>query len=86
MLLSFTGGAITMGFLIAGIFFLRFWKQANEELFLWFAGAFWLLAVGQIAVTFNTHLIEERSPLYLFRLAAFLLILIAVWRKNHSAM
>ena len=85
MLLSFLPGAITMGFLIAGLFFLRFWKSTRDSLFLCFAAAFVLLGIGQAALTFTNAPVEERSPLYLFRLAAFLLIIIAIWRKNRGA-
>lgn len=85
MLQSFLPGAITMGFLIAGLFFLRFWKSTHDSLFLWFAAAFALLGIGQAVLTFTDVPVEERSPLYLFRLAAFLLIIIAIWSKNRRA-
>jgi hypothetical protein len=32
MLLNFLSGALTMGFLIAGLFFLRFWKRTRDGL------------------------------------------------------
>lgn len=74
-----------MGFLVAGLFFLRFWKSTRDALFLWFAAAFGLLGVGQATLTFADVPTEERSPLYLFRLLAFLLIIVAIWRKNRGA-
>lgn len=85
MLSEFSSGAITMGFLVAGLFFLRFWKSTRDSLFLWFAAAFALLGVGQAALTFTDVPMEERSPLYLIRLSAFLLIIVAIWRKNRRA-
>jgi hypothetical protein len=39
-------GALAMGFLIAGLFFLKFWRRTGDGLFLAFAAAFGLLAVG----------------------------------------
>ena len=85
MLLSFISGAIVMGFWVAGLFFLRFWKKTADELFLAFTLAFWLLGLGQALLAFADVPAEERSGLYLFRLAAFVVILLAIWRKNRSA-
>ena len=82
---DFLSGAITMGFLVAGFFFLRFWKRTRERLFLAFAAAFWLLGLGQALLAFTDIPVEERSWLYLLRLAAFSLILVSIWRKNRRA-
>lgn len=84
MLTTFLAGAIVAGFAVAGLFFLKFWKKTHDELFLAFTGAFWLLGLGQALLTFSNIPIEERTPLYLLRLAAFVLILAAIWRKNRS--
>ncbi|HEX8222979.1 MAG TPA: DUF5985 family protein [Allosphingosinicella sp.] len=81
-LLDFLSGAITAGFLVAGFFFLRFWKRTRETLFLAFAAAFWLLGLGQALLALTEIPVEERSWLYLLRLAAFSLILVSIWRKN----
>jgi hypothetical protein len=82
MLSDFLSGAIVMGFLVAGLFFLRFWKRTREGLFVAFALAFWLLALGQALLAFTDIPVEERSWLYLLRLAAFSLILVSIWIKN----
>lgn len=84
MITNFASGAITMGFLVSALFFLRFWKSTRDSLFLWFGAAFMLLGIGQAVLTFTNVPVEERSPLYLFRLAAFLLIIAAIWRKNQA--
>ena len=39
VLIDFLSGAVTMGFVIAGLFFLRFWKRTREGLFIAFAFA-----------------------------------------------
>ena len=78
-------GAITLGYVIAGLFFLRFWKRTREGLFLSFACAFWLLGLTQALLTFTNIPVEERSWLFLLRLAAFSLILISIFRKNRAA-
>ena len=84
-LLDFLSGAITTGFLVAGFFFLRFWKRTRESLFLAFAAAFWLLGLAQALLTFAEIPVEERSWLFLLRLAAFSLILVSIWRKNRRS-
>ena len=81
-LLEFLSGAVTMGFIVAGLFFLRFWKRTRDPLFLAFALAFWLLGLTQALLALANIPVEERSWLYLIRLAAFSLILLSIWRKN----
>jgi hypothetical protein len=85
MLFDFLSGAITMGFVVAGLFFLRFWKRTQEGLFVAFALAFWLLGLAQALLTFSNIPVEERSWLYLFRLAAFSLILGSCWVKTRKS-
>ncbi len=84
MLIDFLSGAITMGFLISGLFFLRFWKRTGDSLFISFAAAFWLLGLTQALLAFTDIPVEERSALYLLRLVAFSLILFSIWRKNRG--
>jgi hypothetical protein len=85
MLMDFLSGAITMGFLLAGLFFLRFWKQSGDGLFVSFAISFWLLGLGQAALALAAIPVEERSWLYLLRLAAFSIILVTIGLKNRRA-
>ncbi len=84
-LLTFLSGAITFGFVLAALFFLRFWRKTRDQLFLAFASAFFLLGFGQALLALADIAVEERSWLYLFRLAAFALILTAIIRKNRPA-
>ena len=84
-LLKFTAGAITLGFLVAALFFLRFWRTTREGLFLSFAFAFFLLGAGQAMLTFTDMGDEDRSWLFVVRLAAFSCILLAIWRKNRAS-
>lgn len=77
-------GAASMAFTGAAIFFLRFWRQTADRFFALFAVAFLLLALnyGALGAIAPTH--EERSLLYLLRLAAFLVILAAIVMKNRG--
>ncbi len=81
-LLDFLAGAVTFGFALCALFLLRFWRRTGDPLFLTFAAAFFLLGLGQALLTLADVPAEERSWLYLIRLAAFALILLAILRKN----
>ncbi|HEY5412736.1 MAG TPA: DUF5985 family protein [Caulobacteraceae bacterium] len=82
VLTDFASGLITMGFAVAGLFFLRFWRRTRDGLFLAFAAAFWLLALNQALATLSHAAEETRSRIYLIRLAAFLIIIVAIVIKN----
>ena len=84
-LYDFLSGAVALGFVVCGLFFLRFWHRTREELFLAFAIAFALLGIGQTILALANIPTEERGSLYLIRLAAFALILVAIYRKNQVA-
>ena len=82
---DFLSGAVAFGFFVCGLFFLRYWSRSRDELFLIFALAFALLGLGQAILALASIPTEERGSLYLVRLAAFVLILVAIYRKNSSA-
>jgi hypothetical protein len=81
----FLSGAVAAGFFVAGLFFLRFWKRTRDGLFVAFAFAFWLLGLTQALLALTDIPVEERSWLYLLRLAAFSLILVSIGLKNRRA-
>ncbi len=76
---------------VAGLFFLRFWRETGDRLFLIFGIAFWLLALTRLAwialnVVYRTRAdVEEHSYVYWVRLAAFVLILLAIVDKNRPS-
>jgi amino acid transporter len=78
-------GAMVMGYLTAGLYFLRFWRDTRDRLFAIFAAAFGLLAVQRAALTLAVHGGEQGSAwIYGIRLLAFLLILFAIVDKNRA--
>lgn len=83
--LIFLAGTITAGFLLAALFFLRFYHRTQDTLFAAFAGAFVLLAVNQGLAALIDVGHEEVGWVWLLRLAAFLLIIIAIVEKNVRA-
>jgi peptidoglycan/LPS O-acetylase OafA/YrhL len=82
--IEFMSGAVTMGFLVAAIFFLRFWKRTSDRLFLSFAVAFVLLALSQGLAQWIGAADERVSYTYLLRVLGFVLILFAIVDKNLS--
>jgi hypothetical protein len=85
MLNQFLNGAIMFGFLIAAVFFLRFWRRSAERLFAIFAAAFFVLAIERVVLAVIQPENEFRPYVYLVRLLAFVLIIVAIIDKNRSA-
>ncbi len=77
-------GLIVAGDLIAALFFLKFWRRSADTLFAIFAAAFLLLALGQALLALTNVPVEERSWIYLLRLAAFVLIIAGIVHKNRA--
>lgn len=75
-------GMLVSGYVVAGLFFVRFWTQSRDRLFALFAAAFGLLAVQRLALAVSGAPIEEQTPLYLLRLLAFAIIAFAIIDKN----
>jgi hypothetical protein len=78
-------GATVMGCIVVGLFFLRFWRNTRDRLFLFFSIAFWILAAHWTALALSEPDYEFRPVLYSMRLAAFVLILLAIVDKNRAA-
>jgi uncharacterized membrane protein HdeD (DUF308 family) len=77
-------GANAMASLVAGLFFLRFWRDTRDRFFLFFATAFGVEGVNRIALGL-TDVSQENEPyFYLVRLFSFLLILAAIVDKNRK--
>jgi hypothetical protein len=84
MLHQLLSGALMMAYFVAGLFFLRFWKQTRDRLFAMFAAAFWLLSLDYLVLT-PTEQAGEHVPLhYTVRFLAFLIILLGILDKNYS--
>jgi hypothetical protein len=80
----FMNGAIAMGFAIAGLYFLRFWRQTQERLFVFFAAAFWVLAAERIGLLYVGPDEAARATVYIARLVGFSLIIIGIVDKNRE--
>ena len=78
-------GAVAMASLVAALFFLRFWRQTRDGLFLTFAIAFGLDAAARFVLGL-THFPDETEPLvFVPRLLAYALIIGAIIQKNRPS-
>jgi hypothetical protein len=80
--LGFINGVLTILYIVAAVFFLKFWRRTGETLFAAFAAAFALLGVAQPVPMFTGAQDEAQAAIYLVRLAAFALIIAAILFKN----
>ena len=80
----FVIGALTLGYCVAGLFFLRFWRQTGDRLFALFALSFFVMAVNRVGLVLLGE--EGGAGDYLFsvRFLAFVLILLAILDKNRT--
>jgi uncharacterized membrane protein HdeD (DUF308 family) len=75
-------GAIALGFFLVALFFLRFWRDGRDRFFLLFALSFGVEGCNRVALALSARPNEGTAAIYLVRLAAFLLILLAILDKN----
>lgn len=81
---DFLSGIVFAGGLTAALFFIRFWRQSGDRLFAFFALAFGLMSVTRLILAALDENNEARPWVYLLRLTAFVLILVAIVDKNRA--
>lgn len=84
MIEGFLVGVIATTSIIAGIFFLKFWARTRDPLFWAFGLAFIIEGLNRTASLAEAHPNEGSPWIYVVRLFAFLLILVAILRKNYG--
>ena len=84
-MVGFLNGAVAMGCVVAALFFLRFWRDADDSLFLTFAIAFGTFAVNHAVLGLVPFADETRPYVFLLRLVGFLAILWGIVRKNSGS-
>ncbi|MEO6879118.1 MAG: DUF5985 family protein [Gemmatimonadaceae bacterium] len=80
----FLSGVLCAGYAVAALFFLRFWNESRDRLFLFFSAAFAVLMLQRAGLAIFGGSETETIWYYLVRLAAFVLILIAIVDKNRG--
>ena len=84
MLDIFLLGFVAATSLIAGLFFLRFWRDTRDSLFLAFA-VFFVIQGCSNAVVLQYHPLNAGSLwLFALRLLSVLVVLAAILKKNFS--
>jgi len=84
MIESFLLGVIATASVTASLFFLKFWRDTRDSFFLAFAASFLIEGLNRVSLLFVPRPNEGNPWIYLVRLFAFLLILIAIIRKNYG--
>jgi membrane-associated PAP2 superfamily phosphatase len=82
---NFLGGAIVFGYGLIALYFLKFWKRTRDAFFGYFAFAFFILGIGRVIEAIERTNEVDTPIVYLFRLAAFLIIIFAILYKNLSS-
>ena len=80
----FLSGIFMATFAASGLFFLKFWRKTGEPFFFAFAVACWMIALERIPLLFYGQTNESRYWVYLFRMSAFIFIILAILRANRS--
>lgn len=84
MIEGFLLGVIVTASLAASAFFLKFWRQTHDKLFLGFSAAFAIEGINRAAFLFLEHPNEGNPLIYMIRLFSYLLILAAIVNKNRA--
>lgn len=82
MLEPYLHGALTLGCLVAGLKFLKFWRLSRDRFFVWFAIAFWCFAVEWTLRVAAPPMEAQRYLVFVPRLVGFVLILGGIVDKN----
>jgi len=80
----FLDGAIMLAAAAVGLLFLRSWRRTGDRLFALFALAFVLLSVERWVFLLLPQRHQLPQAVYLIRLAAFIVILVAFIDKNRE--
>jgi hypothetical protein len=79
---EFLAGASVLAAAAIALFFLRFWRDTGDRLFLIFALAFAVFAVNRILLSALGDQSEAQTMVYLARALTFALIALAILDKN----
>lgn len=74
----FLDGSVAMGCAMAGLFFLRFWRESDDRLFVAFALAFWMFAAHYALIGLAPLADETRPYAFLLRVIGFSIIVVGI--------
>lgn len=79
---TFLSGMVTMGFLVASLFFFRFWNRTRDRLFALFGVAFLLMAVNQLFTHVSGPATQDFFYAYVLRIIAYVMLIAGIVAKN----
>lgn len=82
---GFLIGVIATCSLAAGLYFLRFWRESRDPLFLAFSLAFTIEGVNRAVRIFFAHPSEASPWVFVVRCCAFLIIVGGIVHKNRRS-
>jgi hypothetical protein len=81
---GFLLGMVASASIVAGMFFLKFWRNTRDSFFLAFGVSFVIEGLNRTAILLLERPNEGNPFIYLVRLFSFLLILAAILKKNYG--
>jgi uncharacterized membrane protein HdeD (DUF308 family) len=84
MIEGFLLGIIATSSVTAGLFFLKFWRTTRDTFFLAFAVSFMIEGMNRSAILLLDRPNEGSPWIYSVRLLSWLLILVAILKKNYG--
>jgi membrane-associated PAP2 superfamily phosphatase len=84
MTIEFLDGLSAMSCAVIALFFYGYWRRTHDRLFGIFALAFFVFGVNRVLLSALDENADGRVYVYLVRLAAFVLILVAIADKNRA--
>ena len=81
-MIDLLAGATALSCTAIGLFFLRFWHDSRDRLFLAFAVSFWVFAINRLVLVALDRDHEARVAVYSLRALAFLVIIGAIVDRN----
>jgi len=82
---GFLLGVISTCSVLAGMFFLKFWRRTRDSLFLAFGIAFLVEGINRAVLLDLSNPNEAHALTYVVRLLASLIILAGILHKNYHA-
>jgi hypothetical protein len=81
---DFLAGITVCGCWGAAVFFLRYWRETRDRLFLLFAIGMFVLSLNWVVLEVGRPVAGTRHYFYVIRLVAFACIIAGIWDKNRA--
>ncbi|MGH8259791.1 MAG: DUF5985 family protein [Steroidobacteraceae bacterium] len=82
---QFLWGVLAMACIVVAVFFLHYWRTSRDRLFAYFSLAFAAMALDWIGHALVPSADPFRAEVYVGRVVAFVLIIVAIIDKNRQA-